>query len=145
MVLLKAAMTANFRRVLIDSRSVVIDRGRETRLFTAEARDAAKLLFTECSHPGCSVKVRYAEVDHVDEWHSGGRTDQRNSNIECKSHNRAKHRERWRTRRDEHGRTFTIRPDGSVMLPVGARAPDLSADELGRITRQRVADLRPAS
>lgn len=144
-LLLKAAMTGHVRRVLIDSDSVVIDRGRATRLFTGEARAAAKLLFQECAHPGCSVKVRYAEVDHIDEWHEGGRTDQRNSAIECKPHNLDKHRERWRTRRDEHGRVFTIRADGTIMLPVGARAPDLSWDEMGRAARARVAAIRPAA
>jgi hypothetical protein len=144
-LLLKAAMTGHLRRVLIDSDSVVIDRGRATRLFTGEARAAAKLLFQECAHPGCSVKVRYAEVDHIDEWHEGGHTDQRNSAIECKPHNLDKHRERWRTRRDEHGRVFTIRADGSIMLPVGARAPDLSWDEMGRAARARAAAIRPAA
>jgi hypothetical protein len=125
-------MTGHVRRVIVDAEGVVIDRGRTARLFEGEARAAAKLLFTECSHPGCAVKVRAAEVDHVDEWHTGVRTDQHNADIRCRSHNRAKHRERRSTRRGEHGRPFTIRADGSVMLPVGARPPRLSTDDLAR-------------
>jgi hypothetical protein len=88
--------------------------------------------------------IPYADVDHIEEWHEGGRTDQRNADVRCRAHNRFKHRERWTTRRDEHGRRFSVRPDGSVVLPVGARAPDLSADELAQIARDRVAALRPA-
>ena len=134
---LKASLTGLVRRVVVDSRGVVVDRGRAARLFEGEARAAAKLLFRECSHPGCSVMVRACDVDHVVEWWAGGRTNQNNADVRCRAHNRGKHRERWRSRRDEHGRQFMIRADGSIMLPVGARPPDLSQDELAHIVRLR--------
>lgn len=145
MVLLRAALFGHIRRVLVNSEGEVVDLGRRKRLFEGPARTAAKLLLRSCSHPGCSVKVTYAEVDHIEEWHEGGRTDQRNADVRCRAHNRFKHRERWTTKRDEHGRRFSIRPDGSIVLPVGARAPDLSADELKQIARARLADLRPTA
>ncbi len=135
---LKASLTGLVRRVVVDSAGVVIDRGRAARLFDGEARAAAQLLYRECSHPGCSVKVQACDVDHVIEWWAGGRTNQNNADIRCRAHNRDKHRERWSSRRDEHGRQFTIRPDGSIMLPVGARPPDLTQDELAHIIRLRL-------
>lgn len=138
---LRMAVGAHIRRVVVDSDGVVIDQGRKQRLFTGAAREAAKLLVRRCGHPGCNVPVRFADVDHLGEWFEGGRTDQRNSGIRCRSHNRFKHRERWRTRRDAGGRQFSIRPDGTIVLPAGARAPDFTIDEMTERARCRVAAL----
>jgi hypothetical protein len=132
MLLLQAALRGHVRRVLVDSRGVVIDYGRRQRLFAGPAREAAKLLFRRCSHPGCSVPADLCEVDHADEWvRDRGHTDQRNSNIECRTHNRFKSGARWRVARHD-GRVFHIRPDGSIILPVGARTPDLTVDTVVR-------------
>ncbi|MEO6653632.1 MAG: HNH endonuclease signature motif containing protein [Ilumatobacteraceae bacterium] len=141
LLVLQAAMTGHIRRVVVDSRGTVIDLGRKQRLFTGSARDAAKVLMRRCSHPGCSVPMRYADIDHIDEWVDGGRTDQHNSDIECRSHNRFKHRERWRTLRDPVGRRYSVRPDGTTVLPVGERPPDLSIDDLERAARARLLQL----
>jgi hypothetical protein len=143
--LLRAALTGYVRRVVIDSRGVVIDWGRKRRFFTGDAREAAKLLVRRCTHPGCTVCPEHAEVDHAEEWfRDAGATDQWNANIECTTHNRFKSRARWRVRRDTDGRRFHVRPDGTVVLPVGARTPDFTDDEVSRIARTRLAQLRPA-
>jgi len=143
-LVLRALLTGHVRRVVVDSTGVVTELGRRRRLFTGSARVAAKLLTRTCIHPGCTVRSTFADVDHVDEWsNGGGATSQWNSEIECGGHNRFKHRHRWRTRRDERGRSYSIRPDGTIVLPVGEREPDLSADELARIARSRIAALRP--
>jgi hypothetical protein len=108
-----------------------------------------------CEHPGCELPADWCEVDHAAEWTADqGRTDQLNARIRCGAHNREKHRKRWRTRRANNGRTYTVRPDGTIMLPAGARPPsfdepDDDADlddpaEIARmtlITRKRVAAL----
>jgi hypothetical protein len=140
-VALQAALTGHIRRVVVDSAGTVIDYGSQQRLFSGSARAAALLLARWCAHPGCRLAASLCEVDHNDEWHAGGRTDQRNSNIECKPHNRFKHRRRWTTRRDGCGRVYTLRDDGTIVLPVGERPPDLSADEMARIARARLAAL----
>ena len=104
------------------------------------------------------VEVRRAEVrvgsDRIEgvPLHDGGFTDQSNSGIECSRHNVTKSKRRWRTKRADDGRRYTIRPDGSIMLPVGVRPPmfpddgsdDEHDDELGRIARAVVASLRAA-
>jgi len=145
LLVLQAAMTAHIRRVVVDSRGVIIDFGRKQRLFNGSAREGAKVLMRHCSHPGCSVPMRYADVDHIVEWVDGGSTDQHNSDIECRSHNRFKHRERWRTLRDPVGRRYSVRPDDTIVLPVGERAPDLSIDDLERAARARLAQLTTAT
>lgn len=141
-IALQAALTGHIHRVVVDSAGTVIDHGVRQRLFTGDARAAALLLARTCAHPGCRIAAGLCDVDHNDEWHAGGRTDQRNANIECSPHNRFKHRNRWRARRDSCGRIYTLRDDGTIVLPVGEREPDLSVDELGRIIRSRVEALR---
>jgi len=44
-------------------------------------------------------------------------------------------------RRDRRGRAYTLRPDGTIILPVGERPPDLTDDEMAELTRRRVAAL----
>lgn len=121
---LRAALAGHVRRAVIDSDGVTIDLGRRQRLFTGAARDAARLMVRHCEHPGCELPADWCEVDHAVEWTADhGPTDQDNARIRCSTHNREKHRRRWRTRRATNGRSYTIRDDGTVMLPAGARAP----------------------
>lgn len=132
-LLLRALLTGYVRRVVVDGQGVVVDWGRRRRLFTGPAREAAKLLVRRCTHPGCTVHARVATVDHIDEWvRDFGRTDQRNADVPCDTHNRYKSQAGWRTRRDDHGRTWRIRPDGTIVLPVGARPPSFELDTMTR-------------
>ncbi|MFP5488356.1 MAG: DUF222 domain-containing protein [Acidimicrobiia bacterium] len=140
-VILRALLTGHVRRVVLDSRGVVIDYGTKQRLFTGLARQAAMLLTRTCEYPGCEHPATWSQIDHNTEWASGGRTDQDNSNVVCKFHNLDKHRQRWRTRRDPRGRAYTIRADGTIVLPVGERPPDLSIDEQTELARARLRDL----
>lgn len=124
---LRAALAGHVRRAVLGADSRIIDLGRSARVFTGAARDAARLLATQCDHLGCGLPAELCEVDHATEWCDHGRTDQDNAGVRCGGHNRLKHRRRWRTRRDIHGRTHTIRADGTIMLPVGVRAPVFAA------------------
>jgi hypothetical protein len=92
-------------------------------VFTGAAREAALLLAVRCDHLGCGLTADICQIDHSTEWNGNGRTDQDNAGVECGTHNRLKHRKRWHTKRDIHGRMHTIRTDGTIMLPVGARPP----------------------
>ena len=120
---LRAALAGHVRRVVLGADNLPINLGRKARVFTGPARQAAKLLAVQCDHPGCGLPAELCEVDHSTEWHEGGRTDQDNAGVRCGGDNREKHRKRWRTRRDIDGRIHTIRADGTIMLPVGARPP----------------------
>jgi hypothetical protein len=158
---LRAVLAGHIRRVVVDTHSVVIDMGRKTRLFTGPAREAAKLLVRRCNHAGCDLPQDFCEVDHITEWVDNGTTDQINAGIDCGPHNREKHRKKFTRRRSVHGQSYTIRPDGSIILPVGARPPtfpdesdDDAADTLDdpietahqtRLARARLHALRRAS
>lgn len=123
-IALQAMLTGHVRRVVIDSAGVITDMGRQRRLFTGQQRDAAKLLVTTCANSGCSVPAEFCEVDHLDEWSSsGGATDQRNAGMLCGFHNRQKHQHGLRARRSVDGRVRLIKPDGTVIKPVGERDP----------------------
>ena len=159
---LRAALAGHMRRVVVDAHSVPIDMGRKVRLFTGAAREAAKLLVRRCDHAGCDLPEEFCEVDHITEWSDRGATDQINACPKCGPHNREKHHRKFSSRRSIHGQRYTIRPDGTIILPVGARPPifpDESDDEaasddiddpieianLTRRARARVRALRRAS
>ena len=64
---LRAALAGHVRRTVVDSDRVVIDLGRRQRLFTGNARQAAKLLVRRCEHVGCELPGDWCEVDHDDD------------------------------------------------------------------------------
>src|SRR6056297_2719840 len=126
---LRAALAGHIRRAVLGADNLPINLGRKARVFTGAARDAAKLLAIHCDHLGCGLPADMCEIDHSTEWSDNGRTDQDNGTPKCGSHNRQKHRKRWRTRRDTHGRTHTIRADGTIIRAVGVRPPVFPDDE----------------
>ncbi len=149
---LRAALAGHIRRVVIDSNSVIIDQGRKQRCYTGSARDAAKLLIKRCEHPGCELPTAFCHVDHATEWTDDGLTDQTNSRIRCAGHNTKKHRHKWASTRANNHRTYTIRPDGTIMIPTGVRPPTFPHDgddfdeaaetiHLTNLARQRINDL----
>jgi hypothetical protein len=136
---LQAALTGHVRRVVVDSLGRVIDLGCKQRLFTGAARIAAQLASQYCSHLGCGISATLCDIDHVEEWSTDdGRTDQINADPKCGVRDRFKHQKRWTTRRSEHGRVYTRRADGTIMLPVGERPPDLSRDDAQRAMRKKL-------
>ena len=141
---LRAALAGHVRRVVVDTAVVAIDMGRRRRLFEGPARQAAKLLLLRCEHPGCELPAELCDVDHADEWADGGQTDQHNARIRCGSHNVDKSKHRWRSRRATNGITYTVRVDGTIMLPVGVRPPTFPSEDdpddveyLTNLARQR--------
>ena len=128
---LRAVLGGHTRRVVVDAHGVVIDMARKARLFTGPAREAAKLLVRRCDHAGCDLPEEFCEVDHVVEWVDHGTTDQINAGVHCGHHNREKHRRKLTRRRSIHGQSYTIRLDGSIILPVGARSPTFPDDDGG--------------
>ncbi|WP_040492601.1 HNH endonuclease signature motif containing protein [Ilumatobacter nonamiensis] len=119
-----AMIRGRVRRAVIDTAGVTIDLGPRRRLFVGAAREAAQLIALRCSHPGCSIPAEFCDVDHLRRHADGGPTDQHNAGPGCGSHNRFKERAGLRSRRAANGRIYLIRPDGSVVLPVGERRPD---------------------
>jgi hypothetical protein len=142
-VAVKAALSGHVRRVVVDSAGVVINMGRKQRLFTGSAREAAKLMAFRCDFRGCDVPATFAEVDHLAEWQDHhGRTDIDNSAIDCKHHNRAKHRNKYRAERRSDGQVIYHRPDGTPILPIGQRPPPETDEQIqNRRIKRRIEAL----
>ncbi|HUS42374.1 MAG TPA: DUF222 domain-containing protein [Ilumatobacteraceae bacterium] len=142
----QATMQGYVRRIVVDDDGVVLNMGRQRRLFTGGARTAIKLMECHCGHLGCTVSSHFADIDHIDEWdRDGGFTDVDNGRPRCNGHNRAKTRLGLVDKRTRGGRIVTYRRDGTPMLPVGCRPPDddepdeIDDSGLARLARQ----LRP--
>ncbi len=140
----QAMMQGYVRRIVVDRDGVVIDMGRERRLFKGAARTAVKLMASHCGHLGCTVGSRHAHIDHMQEWdRDDGRTDVSNGRPRCGGHNSEKTRLGLVDKRTRGGRIITYRRDGSAMLPVGCRGPD-DDDDPGDEGLVRLArELRP--
>jgi len=129
-VVVKAMLHGAVRRVLVDAHDVVINMGRKQRLFTGTARQAAQLLAVRCGHRGCDIPAKFCDIDHLDEWAAhNGQTNQANALALCGASDRWKHRQRLRGKRDKWGRVHLIKPDGTVIKPLGTRDPTW-ADEI---------------
>ena len=105
-----AALMGHVRRVVIDSQGVVVNLGRRQRLFTGPVREAILALQPTCYCGGCRQRSR--EVDHLQPWSQGGRTDARNGGGACGYHNRLKSRG-YATCRGPDGEWHHYRPDGT--------------------------------
>ncbi len=125
---LRALLDGYVRRVVTDANSVVTDMGRMGRLFTGYARQAALLFARTCDHPGCDLPAEHCDVDHNIEWAGGGRTDQANARPRCSTHNRFKSRNRWQSKQATNGYHYSVREDGTIVLPIGARPPTFPND-----------------
>ena len=143
-LLIRALLTAQVRRVVLDANSTVIDLGERKRLFTGNARIAATLLERFCQHPGCEVPADRCQVDHNQSHAAGGRTDQSNAGPECGPHNRHKYTHGWRMRRADNGRTYNIRSDGTLILFIGERPPPFIRSDLADDQRRGFAYLEAA-
>jgi hypothetical protein len=140
-LLIRALLTAQVRRVVLDSKGTVVDLGERRRLFTGNARIAATLLERFCQHPGCEVPADRCQIDHNQSHTDGGRTDQSNAGPECGPHNRHKYKRGWRTRRADNGRLYNIRSDGALILFVGERPPPFTRADDAAEEKQILAEI----
>ena len=100
------------RRMVVGWDGVVLDMSGYHTLFRGPLRDAVMLLHARCPWPGCNVKKRHCQADHLDPRRSGGRTNPDNGGPACGRHNRLKENG-FTVRRDERGRLHVYRPDGT--------------------------------
>ncbi len=108
-----SSLANQIRRVVVNTRGVVIDLGRKARLFTGSARLAAQLQSPHCIWPGCDHPTSRCEVDHLHDHGKGGSTNPDNGAPLCGFHNRWKQKGFSTARDPVTGRWRTCRPDGS--------------------------------
>ncbi len=110
-----SSLANHVRRVIINTKGVVIDLGRKARLFTGSARLAAQLQSPRCIWPGCDTPTSRCEIDHLHDHAKGGPTNPDNGAPLCGFHNRWKQKGFATTRDPATGRWRTYRPDGSLI------------------------------
>ena len=101
----RLACNAAIIPAVLGSRSVVLDLGRESRLFSEPQRIAAGLTHDTCAADGCERPYAWCELHHRDPWSLGGRTDLRDAVPLCHWHHQRIH---------DRGFGHTYLPDGSI-------------------------------
>ncbi len=109
--ILAAAAIGHIRRVVLDSAGVVVDLGRQQRLFTGPLRDVLLALEQHCDWAGCHHTP--TQVDHLVPWAHAGPTSTHNAGPKCGHHNRWANRHGYTTVRDSNGHWHHHRPDGT--------------------------------
>ena len=101
----RLACNAALIPAVLGTRSVALDLGRETRLFTQAQRIAAGLHHDSCATDGCERPYAWCELHHQKPWTHAGRTDLTNALPLCHRHHQ------WIHDTAHHHQTM---PDGSV-------------------------------
>jgi len=110
--IINTTLWALIRRVVIDTKGVVIDLGRRSRLFTGNAREAVMLLEPTCVWTGCDQPATWCHADHLEGWHHNrGPTKPSNGAPLCPRHNYLKEQD-FTVTRDQHGNWHVHAPDG---------------------------------
>jgi hypothetical protein len=92
----RLACRAGIIPMVLDGDSVVLDMGREQRLFDRYQRIAMAQQFGGCAAESCDRPPSWTEAHHRRPWHKGGRTDLGDGLPLCPPHHHmADHPDRW--------------------------------------------------
>ncbi|WP_204013770.1 HNH endonuclease signature motif containing protein, partial [Sphaerimonospora thailandensis] len=100
-------------RLIMNAQGQVLDMGRKVRLATPAQRRAIAARYATCMVDGCPLPASMCQVDHVDNWSEGGRTDLAKLGPMCQHHNRDRYR------RPDHYQRRRIGPDRWAFTYVG--------------------------
>ncbi|WP_328708442.1 DUF222 domain-containing protein [Microbispora hainanensis] len=97
----RLARTSTLVRIVMNADGQVLDMGRKVRLATPAQRRAIFARYATCWVDGCPLPATMCQIDHADNWSSGGLTDLKLLGPACQFHNRDRyqHPERY-TRRN---------------------------------------------
>jgi hypothetical protein len=102
----RLACTAGLIPAVLGGESVVLDLGREQRLFDRHQKIAMNLHYGGCAAEGCDRPPSWTEGHHLDPWAHGGTTDLANGIPLCPPHHHmADHPQEW---------TIHTQPSGKV-------------------------------
>ncbi|MCP3989578.1 MAG: DUF222 domain-containing protein [Actinomycetia bacterium] len=83
--------TAQFRRLIFSTDGEILEHGRRTRTFPAQAKQALLVKGRgRCQHPGCDAPITWLEADHLIAWNRNGPTNTTNGQTLCSRHNKHK-------------------------------------------------------
>ena len=101
----RLACNAGILPAILGSKSVALDLGRESRLFSASQRVAKGLEHTTCAATGCERPYAWCELHHWRPWAQGGKTDLADAVPLCAQHHHWIH---------DTGYDHEQLPDGSI-------------------------------
>ncbi len=101
----RLACNAGILPAVLGTKSVALDLGRESRLFSEAQRVAKGLEHTTCAATGCERPYAWCELHHRRPWAQGGKTDLANAIPLCHQHHHWIH---------DTGFNHESLPDGSV-------------------------------
>ena len=118
----RLACDASVTRIVLDSKSVVIDVGRAKRTISGPARKALNVRDRGCTWPGCERPASWTSGHHIRHWFHGGTNDPPNLTLLCYRHHWMVHEGNWQIVRGDDGRILTIPP--TVTFGASPRGPD---------------------
>jgi len=118
----RLACDASVTRILLDSKSVVIDVGRAKRTISGPARKAINARDKGCTWPGCERPASWTAGHHLKHWFHGGDNQPPNLTLLCYRHHWMVHEGNWQIVRGDDGRMLTIPP--TVTFGPPSRGPD---------------------
>ncbi len=99
----RLARTSTLVRIVMDAGGQVLDMGRKVRLATPAQRRAVFARYATCWVDGCPLPATMCQVDHAEDWCSGGLTDLKLLGPACQFHNRDRYRHPTRYTRRKIG------------------------------------------
>ncbi len=118
----RLACDASVTRIVLDSKSVVIDVGRARRTISGPARKALNVRDRGCTWPGCERPASWTSGHHLRHWIHGGSNEPGNLTLLCYRHHWNVHEGGWQVERGDDGRILTIPP--TVTFAASSRGPD---------------------
>ncbi|MEV4299121.1 DUF222 domain-containing protein [Microbispora rosea] len=106
----RLARTSTLVRLVMDAEGQVLDMGRKVRLATPAQRRAIYARYATCWIDGCPLPATMCQIDHADNWSTGGLTDLKLLGPACQFHNRDRYQHPHRYTRRQTGTdrwTFT--------------------------------------
>ncbi|WP_159454752.1 HNH endonuclease signature motif containing protein [Microbispora rosea] len=100
----RLARTSTLVRLVMDAEGQVLDMGRKVRLATPAQRRAVFARYATCWIDGCPLPATMCQIDHADNWSTGGLTDLKLLGPACQFHNRDRY---------QHPHHYTRRQTGT--------------------------------
>ncbi|WP_182882505.1 HNH endonuclease signature motif containing protein [Microbispora sp. H10949] len=117
----RLARTSTLVRIVMDAGGQVLDMGRKVRLATPAQRRAVFARYATCWVDGCPLPSTMCQIDHAEDWCSGGLTDLKLLGPACQFHNRDRYRQPSRYTRRKIGDdrwAFTYRNPRTTRLRI---------------------------
>ncbi|MBD3146369.1 DUF222 domain-containing protein [Microbispora bryophytorum] len=99
----RLARTSALVRLVMDAEGQVLDMGRKVRLATPAQRRAVYARYATCWIDGCPLPATMCQIDHADNWSTGGLTDLKLLGPACQFHNRDRYQHPERYTRHKTG------------------------------------------